>query len=200
MGRLIEAVRCGSISWMSPNAEIPRERVVVGRVGRAHGVRGQVAIEVRTDEPELRFAKGAALLAGSPGDRIVWVDEARWHSGRLLVRFANIADRTAAAELTGSILEAEVDALDRPAAPDEYYDRHLIGLRAQLENGVELGTVREVLHLAGHDTLNVESADGSELLVPFVREIVPTVDLDSGLITVRPPAGLFGDSSTDASP
>ncbi len=179
---------------MSPNAEAPRERVIVGRIGRAHGIRGDVSIEVRTDEPELRFAAGTPLIAGTPADRILWVSDARWHSGRLLVAFQDINDRTSAEQLTGSLLEAEVDAAARPDAPDEFYDRHLIGLRVQLADGTEIGEIREVLHLAGHDTLNVERLDGTELLVPFVQQIVSSVDLDLGVAILDPPIGLLNES------
>ncbi len=182
---------------MSPSAEAPRERVIVGRIGRAHGIHGDVAIAVRTDEPELRFAVGASLLAGPPGDRMLWVRQIRWHSGRLLCSFADVGDRTAAAQLTGSILEAEIDVAQRPSEPDEFYDRHLVGLRALRENGHELGTIQQVMHLPGHDVLSIATPDGMELLVPFVSQLVPDVDLDTGVVIVRPPKGLF-DSNVDS--
>jgi 16S rRNA processing protein RimM len=165
--------------------------IVVGRVGRAHGIRGDVGVEVRTDDPELRFAPGTSILT-DPADRgPLEIAHPRWHSGRLLVKFAGIDDRTAAEALRGTMLVIEVDESDRANEPDEFYDYHLVGLRAITPGGVEIGAVADVLHLPAQDVLAITRHDGVEILVPFVAELVPVVDLDAGTVTIEPLPGLL---------
>lgn len=177
--------------------------VVVGRVGRAHGLRGDVAVEVRTDAPEVRFAPGSQLLTDRPGGQDMTVAAATWHSGRLLVRFEGVADRTAAEALRGILLRAQVLPDESPDDPEEFYDRQLLGLRVVDLSGACLGTVTDVLHLPGHDLLAVRTADspsggtGEEVLVPFVAQIVVAVDVAVGTVRVDPPGGLFGPPSID---
>jgi len=168
-------------------------RVIVGRVGRPHGIRGEVVIGVRTDEPDLRFAVGAAVEAvPSPdeaaGERLT-VASARWHSGQLLVAFAGITDRTAASGLTGSWLSVDSSQLPGTADPDEFRDHELIGLDVRTVGGEPVGVVTDVLHY-GQDLLVVRGAEG-ECLVPFVKEIVPEVDVRAGLVVIDPPPGLL---------
>jgi len=173
-------------------------RVIVGRVGRPHGIRGELVIGVRTDEPDLRFAVGAILGAGEEPDgeadaeRTVKVSSTRWHSGRLLVTFAGIADRTAAGELTGTWLSVDSSQLPRTGDPDEFRDHELIGLSVRTPDGDPVGVVTDVLH-HGQDLLVVQRAGGQrdECLVPFVKAIVPTVDLAAGVLVVDPPPGLL---------
>ncbi len=172
-------------------------RVIVGRVGRPHGIRGQVVIGVRTDEPDLRFAVGATLgladrqdgpAAGEP----LTVASARWHSGQLLVAFAGITDRTAAAELTGSWLSVDSSQLPEIPDPDEFRDHQLIGLSVRTSAGDPVGVVTDVLHY-GQDLLVVRRAAGQdeECLVPFVKAIVSEVDLPGGVVVIDPPPGLL---------
>ncbi len=170
-------------------------RVVVARVGRALGVRGDVLIDVRTDEPERRFAPGSRLLVAD-SDREVVVESARPHGSRLSLHFAGVDDRTAAEALTGTILEVERVPGERPEEPDEYYDDDLMGVAVVTEAGDRVGTVTEVLHLPAQDVLAVRAADDREILIPFVTEIVPVVDLDAGTIVVRPPEGLLDSEAT----
>jgi len=170
-------------------------RVIVGRIGRPHGIRGEVAIGVRTDEPDLRFAVGATLDAGPAPDgdapaAALRVTSARWHSGRLLVAFAGITDRTAAAELTGSWLTVDSSQLPAPPDPDEFRDHELIGLSVRTCAGEAVGVVTDVLH-HGQDLLVVRRADHEETLVPFVKAIVPEVDVAAGLLVIDPPPGLL---------
>jgi 16S rRNA processing protein RimM len=167
--------------------------VVVGRVGRAHGIRGEVAVEVRTDEPERRLGPGAVLLTDPEPVGPLTVESGNVHSGRLLLAFAGVHDRTAAEALRGTMLLAEVDPDELPADDDEWYDHQLVGLSAVLPSGEPLGSVAEVLHLPGHELLVVTREGGPELLVPFVTGIVPTVDLAGGRVVVDPPPGLLGD-------
>jgi 16S rRNA processing protein RimM len=172
-------------------------RIVVGRVGRPHGIRGEVVIGVRTDEPDLRFAVGATVDArsspddGAGGERLT-VASARWHSGQLLVAFAGITDRTAAAELTGSWLSVDSSQLPETGGPDEFRDYELIGLSVRTCAGDPVGVVTDVLHY-GQDLLVVRRADGpgDECLVPFVKAIVPKVDVRAGVVVIDPPPGLL---------
>lgn len=165
-------------------------RVVVARVGRALGVKGDVLVDVLTDEPERRLVAGVDLLVmGS--DRVLRIESERPHGGRLCVHFAGIHDRTAAESLTGLLLEAERGDDERPEDPDEYYDDALVGLVVVTEAGERVGEVTEVLHLPSQDVLAVRAAGDREILIPFVSEIVPTVDLRARRVTVRPPEGLL---------
>lgn len=161
---------------------------VVGRIGRPHGLRGEVAVQVRTDFPDQRFAVGAHLR-GDAG-RVLTVETVRPHRGVLLVRFAGITDREAAAELCGHTLLVDAAALPDLDDADEFYDHQLEGLAAVRSDGTALGTVREVLHAPASDLLVLDT-DHGEVLVPFVRAIVPEVDLASGRVVVDPPAGLL---------
>ena len=168
-------------------------RVVVGRIGKAHGIRGDVTVEVRTDEPERRFVDGATLLVQHDTHPPLVITDARDHSGRLLLKLEGVDDRNAAEALRGLILEADVDPNEVPEDEDEYYDRQLIGLSAQTKDGLELGTIADVVHLPGHDLLAVHSDLFGEVLVPFVQEIVTEVDLLDGIVIMDPPGGLFGE-------
>lgn len=165
-------------------------RVVVGRIGRAHGIRGELTVEVRTDAPEERFSTGATLyLERHPGQgETASVASHRWQGGRMILRLVGVDDRTAAEALRGTLLEADVDVLD--TADDEFHDVALVGLRVRDGAGDVLGMVTEVLHLPGQDVLVVERPGAAELLVPFVRQIVTDVDLPGGEVTVDLPAGL----------
>ena len=165
-------------------------RVVVARIGRALGVKGDLLIDLRTDEPERRFQPGAPLLVAD-SDRVLFIESVRDHSGRLCLHFQGIDDRTAAEGLTGLLLEVERAPGERPDDPDEYYDDALIGLDVVTEAGDSIGHVGEVLHLPAQDVLAVRAADDREILIPFVSEIVPEVDLDAGRVIVRPPEGLL---------
>ncbi|HHU38681.1 MAG TPA: ribosome maturation factor RimM [Propionibacterium sp.] len=163
--------------------------VLVGTIGRAHGLRGEVTVHVRTDEPERRFVAGAALRVGGKPRTLASL---RWHSGTLLLRFEDVADRTAAESLRGQELWVDVPADEAPADEGEYWDRQLVGLRVLDASGVEAGTIGEVLHLPAHDVLVVRTPAGDRL-VPFVAEIVPVVDLDAGHVQVADVGGLLAD-------
>jgi 16S rRNA processing protein RimM len=161
--------------------------VVVGRVGPPRGVRGDVFVEPRTDAPEQRFAEGAVLHAEP---RPLTVASASSASGRLVVHFVGVNDRSAAEALRG--VELAIPAGERPPLedPDEYYDTDLVGLAASTVDGAELGSVEDVVHAGGASYLVVPVA-GRARLVPFVAAIVPTVDLAAGRVVIDPPDGLF---------
>lgn len=165
-------------------------RVVVGRIGRPHGIAGEVTVEVRTDEPDERFAPGSVLLVDPPARDLV-VSSVRWHSGRLLVRFDGVADRNAAEALRGTLVHVERAEDEVPDEPDDYYDSSLIGSHAVLVDGTAVGDVEDVLHLPAQDLLVVRRPDGAEVLVPFVAAIVPEVDLEGRRIVLDPPDGLL---------
>ncbi len=169
-----------------------RLEVIVGVIGRAHGLRGDVAVELRTDEPEIRFVPGAVL--GVEGSKqTLTVDTVRdGAGGRLFVRFAQASDRTGAEGLRGRVLTVSVDASARPDDPEEYYDRQLRGLRVLDASGTEVGVVADVIHLPSQDLLSITTETG-ERLVPFVSELVPHVDLSSGTCRLAEVSGLLED-------
>ena len=169
--------------------------VVVGIIGRAHGIRGDVTIDVRTDEPERRFAVGEVLRA-EDGRRSFTVASARDHSGRLLVHFDQLPDRTLAEAARGTVLVADVDPDEQPEDEDEFYDRQLIGLAVRAADGSAVGTVTDVLHLPLQDTLEIHT-DAGVRLVPFVTELVPRVDLAAGEVHLADVPGLLADADED---
>lgn len=169
--------------------------VVVGVLGRAHGIRGDVAVDVRTDEPERRFVPGARLrVEGSR--QVLTVESARDHSGRLLVRFEELDDRTAAENARGLVLVTDVPGGELPSEEGEYFDRQLVGLEAVTSDGTFVGRVLAVLHPAGQDLLEI-STPGGPRLVPFVEALVPEVNLVSGRLVVADLPGLLTDDEPD---
>jgi 16S rRNA processing protein RimM len=168
--------------------------VVIGRIGRAHGIRGELNVEIRTDEPERRFAPGSTVICNG---RAFTVESSRHHSGRLLVALRGVSDRTAAEQLHGSILEAEIDEAERPDDPEEFYDHQLVGLQARGPDDAVVGTVMSVVHLPHQDTLVVD-ADGREVLVPFVSALVPTVDVVEGYVRLADVPGLLDPEAAEA--
>jgi 16S rRNA processing protein RimM len=166
------------------------DTVVVGRIGRPHGVRGEVTVEVRTDDPDLRFVPGAVLQT-EPADRVpLTVAGRRWHREVLLLAVEGVESREAAEQLRNTELLVALDALPPLDDPDDFYDHQLVGLTARLAGGELLGRVTAVEH-EGADRLVIERADGGEVLVPFVAAIVPSVDLAAGEVVVDPPDGLL---------
>lgn len=156
----------------------------VGRIGKAHGIMGEATIEVRTDEAENRFAIGATLQTQSHGD--LTVASARVHNGILLLAFEGIEDRNGIEALRNELLYTEVD-IDAPGIDeDDYHVLQLIGCKAYLIDGDEYGEVTEVLNLPGQDVLVIKS-DSGESLIPFVRQLVPIVDVKARRMTVIPP-------------
>lgn len=165
--------------------------VVVGRIGRPHGVRGAVSIEVRTDEPERRFFVGAELFTDD--GRTLTVTSTTWHSGRLLLTFEGYEDRTAIEALRNQLLSVDRPDEEVPMDPDEYYDSALVDCEVRDSQGHLIGTVSEVTHLPSQDLLVVRTEDDREVLVPFIEDFVPTIDLASKRITITPPDGLLDE-------
>ncbi|MGW7099159.1 ribosome maturation factor RimM [Streptomyces sp. NPDC054838] len=178
-------------------------QLVVARIGRAHGIKGEVTVEVRTDEPELRLAPGAVLQTEPAATGPLTIETGRVHSGRLLLRFEGVKDRTGAEALRNTLLIADVDPAELPEEPDEYYDHQLMDLDVVLEDGTEIGRITEISHLPSQDLFIVERPDGTEVMIPFVEEIVAEIDLEEQRCVITPPPGLIDDraevvSSRDA--
>lgn len=177
--------------------------VLVGRVGKPHGLRGDVTIDVRTDEPDLRFAPGERLRVTAPRGATaptatLEVAGNRWHQGILLVRFAGVDDRTGAEALRDLLLHVDLAADAVPADPEEFYDHQLVGLRVHDLEGREIGEVTQVLHGAAQDLLGIRTPDGRDTLVPFVEALVPEVDLGAGRVVVADRPGLVAPFPEDA--
>lgn len=179
--------------------------VVVGRIGKPHGIRGEVTLDVRTDEPDRRFAPGTTLRAEAPAgaDRrpsSLTVARARWHQSTLLVTFEELADRNAAEAARGTVLHSTIGRDETPEDPDEFYDHQLVGLEVVDVDGRALGTVKALVHGSAQDLLTVRTTDGRDALVPFVTALVPEVDLEAGRVVVADRPGLvspFPDEVTD---
>lgn len=164
--------------------------VTVGRLGRAHGIKGDIAVDVLTDEPGRRFHEGAELFIDG---RRIEVSRVRWNRGRLVVGLVGYPDRTAVEALTGALLTARVPADESPSEPEEYFDRQLVGLLVLDHVGREVGRVEDVLHLPAQDVLQIATPSGEERLVPFVAALVPEVDLAAGVVRLADVGGLLED-------
>jgi len=168
-------------------------QLVVGRISRPHGVRGELAVDVRTDDPELRLTAGAVLATDPAAAGPLTITQTRWHSGRLLVSFKGIEDRNGADQLRGVLLLVDSSELEEIADPDEFRDHQLIGLAVLTPGGEHVGEVTDVMHY-GQDLLVVAGRGkraGTEIMVPFVSAIVPEVDLAAGQLRIDPPPGLL---------
>jgi 16S rRNA processing protein RimM len=164
--------------------------LVVGRIGHAHGVKGEVSVEVRTDDPDRRYADGSVLATDPPERGPLTVTRVRAHHGRLLVQFDGVDDRDTAETLRGTLLV--VDAASAGDTEDgEWWDHDLVGLAAVTTDGRALGEVVDVVHVPGPPLLSIVDGDGREVLVPFVAAIVPEVDVAGGRLVVDPPPGLL---------
>jgi 16S rRNA processing protein RimM len=177
--------------------ELGPDEVVVARIGRPHGVRGEVSVELRTDEPERRFADGAVLDLRPAGGLIhgdtptrLTVTGSRTHQDRLLVSFAEVGDRNAAERLRGALLVTDVGG-EAPEDPEEFYDHQLVGLAVVTVEGTASGTVAEVVHTGAQDLLVVRRPGREDALVPFVAALVPEVDLEAGRVVVADRPGLL---------
>ncbi|BBZ23650.1 ribosome maturation factor RimM [Mycolicibacter hiberniae] len=167
--------------------------LTVGRVVKAHGISGELVVEVRTDDPELRFAPGATLHARKSGapQRDYVVEAARPHGARMLLRLVGVGDRDGADALRGSLFVVDTAELPPITEPDTFYDHQLEGLAVRDTAGEPVGTVTEVLHTAAGELLAIKRTDGRELLVPFVAAFVPTVSLAEQTLVIDPPEGLL---------
>lgn len=183
---------------MSPAAQQLR----VGRLTKAHGLKGALKLEMFTDDPDKRFTPGSVFTLQVPTSspwhgKTLTLAELRWYNGQPVGFFEGISDREGAESLVKAILWIEQDA-DEADEPDAWYDFQLVGLRA-MRDGAEVGTVARVEHFPAQDLLVVKAGE-REVLVPFVAAIVPAVDIAAGTVTITPPAGLFEDLADDDGP
>lgn len=165
-------------------------QVTVGVIGRAHGIKGDATIDVRTDEVGRRFQPGVRLRTDS-GKQLM-LERVKWHQGRLLVAFEGHSDRTAVEQLRGEVLNADVPADETPSEPGEYFDRQLVGLAVLEHTGRRVGLVTQVEHYPAQDMLLVD-VDGEIRMVPFVSDLVPEVNLAEGYLRLAPVEGLLED-------
>ncbi len=176
------------------------QQLRVGRLVKAHGLKGALKIELYTDAPDRRFTPGAAFTLQVPTSspwhgKTLTLTELRWYNGQPVAFFEGVTGREAAESLVKAILWIEQVA-DEPDEPDAWYDFQLVGLRA-MRDGVEVGTIARVEHFPAQDLLVIRTAD-REVLVPFVAAMVPAVDITAGTVTLTPPPGLFEDLDDDA--
>ena len=167
-------------------------QIAVGQIARAHGIKGEVTVAVRTDDPDVRFVPGTTLATEPPDRGPLTVAAIRWHSGRLLVTFEGVRDRNGAEDLRGTVLVLDSAEIPAPDDPDEFYDHQLIGLSVVTAAGDAVGEVTDVLH-HGQDLLVVRRGPGAggETLIPFVSAIVTDVDVAGGRLVIDPPPGLL---------
>jgi 16S rRNA processing protein RimM len=169
--------------------------VTVAAIGKAHGLRGEVSLLLRTDQPEERLLTGTAFDARTPqGDRVLTIASTRIQQGRWYARFEEVTDRTDAESLRGTELSLAVDPeTEAEEDPDAWYPSELKGLAVRHVDGRELGTVIDLEHYPAQDLLIVRAADGRRVMLPFVEELVPEVDVEAGTVLADPPGGLFED-------
>ncbi|WIA98469.1 ribosome maturation factor RimM [Curtobacterium sp. MCBA15_004] len=191
---------------MPRETTIPSEttQLRVGRITKAHGLKGGIKLELYTDDPDRRFTPGAVFTLQVPAEspwagKTLTLDELRWYNGHPVAFFEGVEDRTGAETLARAILWIEQDADSDTGEDDAWYDHQLVGLRV-LRDSVEVGTVARVDHLPAQDLLAIDTPDRGEVLVPFVAAIVPAVDIAAGTVTVTPPTGLFEDPEDTSRP
>jgi 16S rRNA processing protein RimM len=178
----------------------PQTQLRVGRLTKAHGLKGAIKLELFTDTPEERFVPGAVFSLQVPTGskwhgKTIELVELRWYNGHAVGFFAGVGDRSEAETLIKAILWVNQDADALPREEDAWYDHQLVGLSA-LRDGVKVGSIARVDHLPAQDLLVVKTP-GGEVLVPFVKAIVPAVDIEAGTVTLTPPLGLFEEVADD---
>lgn len=164
------------------------DEVVVARIGKAHGLKGEVTVQVHTDSPQERFIKGAAFATEPAARGPLTIRGARVHNGIQLLAFEEAPDRTAAEGLRGIKLLADADDL---VEDDAWYEEDLLGFDVVLEDGTKVGVVKGLESREVQDLLIVDGAEGYDILVPFVEEIVPEIDEEARCVTLTPPPGLL---------
>ncbi len=172
----------------------------VGRLTKAHGLKGAIKVELYTDAPERRFVPGAVFALQVPTDspwhgKTIELVELKFYNAQPVAFFKDISDRTTAESLIKAILWIDQDLDAAPDEEDAWFDHQLVGLTV-LRDGTPVGTVSQVDHLPAQDLLTVATSSG-DVLVPFVKAIVTSVDIEAGTMTVTPPQGLFEELPDD---
>ncbi|WP_394769423.1 ribosome maturation factor RimM [Lacisediminihabitans sp.] len=190
------------MTWLIPISREtqPHDQLRVGRLTKAHGLKGAIKVEMYTDAPERRFVPGAVFTLQVPTSsdwhgKTLELTELKWYNAQPVAFFKDVPDRSVAETLVKAILWVDQDLSEPSDEEDAWYDHQLVGL-AVMRDGVRVGTVSLVDHLPAQDLIHVTTETG-EVLVPFVKAIVPTVDIAAGTLTVTPPAGLFEELPDD---
>ncbi|PXA67902.1 ribosome maturation factor RimM [Cryobacterium arcticum] len=179
---------------MSDDSTIPATQLRVGRLTKAHGLKGAIKLELYTDDPGRRFVPGAVFTLQVPTSspwhgKTIELVELRWYNQHAVGFFKGVPDREAAETLAKAILWIDQDSAEQTDEEDAWYDHQLVGL-AVVRDGVQIGTLTRLEHLPAQDLLIVKTAAG-EVMIPFVKAIVPSVDVKAGVITITPPPGLL---------
>jgi len=185
-----------------PAPKPQRSELRVGRLTKAHGLKGALKLELYTDEPDLRFQPGAQVSLQVPTDspwfgQQLTVKELRYYNNHPVVFFDGVDDRTAAESLSRAILWVEYDPEARPSEEDAWFDHQLVGLDVLRDDAV-IGQIQRLDHLPAQDLIVVATNGGDEVLLPFVKQFVPEVNVDAGFIRVTPPGGLFEPLEEDS--
>lgn len=167
----------------------------VGRLTKAHGLKGAIKVELYTDEPDKRFVPGAVFTLQVPEEspwfgKTLELAELRWYNEHPVAFFVGVPDRNAAESLIKAILWIDVDG-EAPTEDDAWYDHQLVGIAVE-RDGVKVGKVIRVEHMPAQDLLVISTAKG-DVMLPFVKALVPSVDLEKGVVSITPPGGLFED-------
>ncbi|MBH0109285.1 ribosome maturation factor RimM [Salinibacterium sp. NG22] len=173
----------------------------MGRLTKAHGLKGAVKVEMYTDAPERRFVPGAVFSLQVPTSsawhgKTLELIELKWFNAQPVAFFKGVPDRSAAEKLVKAILWIDHDPNEAPEE-DAWFNHQLIGLTV-IRDGKKVGTLAQVDHFPGQDLLTV-TTDNGDVLVPFVKSIVASVDVEAGEMVVTPPPGLFEEIAEDAS-
>lgn len=182
------------------SAKRPESGLRVGRLLKAHGLKGAIKLELYTDDPALRFVPGSVYTLQVPDEspwfgKTVTLKELKWYNDHAVVFLEGIDDRTAAESLVKAILWVDDDKDARPVEEDAWYDHQLVGLSV-IRGGSPVGSVSRVDHFPAQDLLVIDTGD-REVLVPFVKAIVTSVDIDAGTMSIDPPIGLFEEPVDD---
>ena len=184
-------------------AQSNKSQLRIGRLTKAHGLKGGIKVEMFTDDPDGRFTPGAVFTLQVP-DSSAWHNktieliELKWYNSHAVAFFKDVPDRSVAETLIKAILWIDHDLSEVPEEEDAWFDHQLLGLEV-LRDGVKVGTVSAIDHFPAQDLLTVKT-DNGDVLVPFVKAIVASVDVKAGTMTVTPPVGLFEELPDDEQP
>ena len=171
------------------------QQLIIGSVVRAHGTRGEVVVYVTTDEPDDRYVAGSVLATDPATAGPLTIEAVRTYTAggrpQVLITFDGVFDRDSAERLRGVKLLCDSSEITPSDDPDEFHDFQLVGLAVALDSGENIGEIIRVNHGPGADLLIVKRPDGRQTLIPFVRQIVPEVDLAGGRVVITPPEGLL---------
>ena len=189
---LLREVSAFELTWWTPITSTTKLRV--GRLLKAHGLKGAIKLELYTDSPNERFKPGTLLELQVPEEspwhgKTVTVSELRWYNTMPVLFLEGVTDRTQAESLIRAILLVEADLSATPEEPEARYDQQLVGLKVE-RDGQVIGEISRVDHLPAQDLLAINSGD-KEVLLPFVKAFVPEVDVEESKIVITPPGGLF---------